>query len=350
MDDVEFSLLATDTVATKNQLKLGMYSKSRFEEDYRIRKRNFRPRRRSTPMSAQETSLMLVHRRRLRYWSSRRNDSALAVFVWSIAVKSIERTWSSNRQVPALQHPHVRETGNDKVNAARCNSTPCSIHVLPRFLVLALAKCANIPPLATDRDEVDLRLSPDIHPVIFPFPLHQETTNSESRIRERESKAGVGRGNAIAPRRGRRDDPTRTLQRSQRTGRRNIWGLFGNSLACFDNSEWIRATHQIRSGPEQCPGSPRRTVPIIHISATMDDRKRDGIAVTRSDVPELRVTTRRNIPRGPVQHCPTCLPTRSRRPNWTRQPTRRRSRSTRMNTVNRSPRSALTRSTSIPRG
>lgn len=153
MDDVEFSLLATDTVATKNQLKLGMYSKSRFEEDYRIRKRNFRPRRRSTPMSAQETSLMLVHRRRLRYWSSRRNDSALAVFVWSIAVKSIERTWSSNRQVPALQHPHVRETGNNKVQGT-CrpqgvtrDSTPCSIHVLPRFLVLALAKCANIPPL-----------------------------------------------------------------------------------------------------------------------------------------------------------------------------------------------------------
>lgn len=159
-----------DTVATKTKMDLGMYaySKSSIEEISRIRKRNSFNADVGTgdesDAGAQETTPILEQQKK------RFGTCGLA---WSIAVKSIERTWSSNRQVPALQHPHVRETGNDKVNAARCNSTPCSIHVLPRFLVLALAKCANIPPLATDRDEVDLRLSPDIHPVIFPFPLHQ---------------------------------------------------------------------------------------------------------------------------------------------------------------------------------
>jgi hypothetical protein len=155
MDDFEFSLLATDTVATKTKMNLGMYaySKSSMEEISRIRKRNFRPRRRSTPMSAQETSLMLGAQETTPMLEQQKKRFGACGLVWSIAVKSIERTWSSNRQVPALQHPHVRETGNNKVQGT-CrpqgvtrDSTPSSIHVLPRFLVLALAKCANIPPL-----------------------------------------------------------------------------------------------------------------------------------------------------------------------------------------------------------
>jgi hypothetical protein len=139
-----------DTVATKTKMDLGMYaySKSSIEEISRIRKRNSFNADVGTgdesDAGAQETTPILEQQKK-RFGAYN--------LVWSIAVKSIERTWSSNRQVPALQHPHVRETGNNKVQGT-CrpqgvtrDSTPCSIHVLPRFLVLALAKCANIPPL-----------------------------------------------------------------------------------------------------------------------------------------------------------------------------------------------------------
>jgi hypothetical protein len=124
-------------------MNLGMYaySESSIEEISRIRKRNsFNPdvgTGDESDAGAQETTPMLEQQKK---------RFGACGLVWSIAVKSIERTWSSNRQVSACSR-NGKQQGAGHMQAARCNSTPCSIHVLPRFLVLALAKCSNIPPL-----------------------------------------------------------------------------------------------------------------------------------------------------------------------------------------------------------
>lgn len=103
-----------DTVATKTKMNLGMYaySKSSIEEISRIRQRNsFNPdvgTGDESDAGAQETTPILEQQKK---------RFGACGLVWSIAVKSIVRTWSSNRQVPALQHPHVRETGNNKVQS-----------------------------------------------------------------------------------------------------------------------------------------------------------------------------------------------------------------------------------------